>query len=123
MKQFPEIKFSNIPGKPGYWKLDEGILIYSEFIPEGFESDGNSVWRILRPIIGQVDHPVAFFYHDWKCREARAERRNGHFWKAMKIRFEGDIIYAKLVGHTAWFTTALAGFVGVRIGSLLGIGW
>ena len=81
------------------------------FVPEGFESDGASS-GIFEPIFPRHKHPIAYFRHDWRCQNARsaAERK----W--------ADKEYREDVGRTSWWITKQLGYIGVRVGAMLGVG-
>ncbi len=83
-----------------------------DIIPAEFEWDGASVPYLLQFIIQRHRHPVASCRHDWRCRNAKnaAERK----W--------ADEQYKLDVGSTSWKVTAVAGYIGVRIGAAFGVG-
>lgn len=83
-----------------------------DIVPAEFEWDGSSVPALLQFIIQRHRHPVASCRHDWRCRNA----------KNPEERKWADEQYRKDVGSTSWKITALAGYVGVRIGATFGVG-
>ena len=106
-----------IPGKPLHRRLTVPLLYVSRdgskgLIPAGFESDGSSTPWIFQGLFPRHRHPVAFFRHDWRCREA----------KTKADRLFADRQFQKDVGRTSWRVTALLGYAGVRAGAWLGIG-
>lgn len=107
-----------VPGKPDHRALTQPLACPMwpgwtgpHEIPVGFESDGSSS-GIFAPIFPRHQHPVAYFRHDWRCSRARnaTERR----WADKQFRED--------VGTTSWWITKQIGYLGVRIGALLGIG-
>jgi len=84
----------------------------TEQIPAGFSWDGNSVPFVFQPLFPRQNHPIASCRHDYRCSKARnaAERA----WA--DLQFQADI------ATTGWWITAKIGYIGVRIGALLGIG-
>ena len=83
-----------------------------DIIPSDFEWDGSSVPYLFQFIIQRHRHPIASCRHDWRCRKAKnaAERK----W--------ADEQYKLDVGSTSYKATAIAGYVGVRIGATFGVG-
>lgn len=83
-----------------------------DIIPSDFEWDGSSVPWVFQWIIQRHRHPIASCRHDWRCKKAKsaAERK----W--------ADEQYKLDVGSTSWKATAVAGYVGVRIGAAFGVG-
>ena len=81
-------------------------------IETGFDSDGSSVPEWLRGIFPRHRHPVAFFRHDKRCREAKSATER----KRADNQFRTD------VRKTSWWITAAIGYCGARIGALFGVG-
>lgn len=81
-------------------------------IPADFEWDGSSVPYICQGFFPRHRHPIASCRHDWRCFNARTKAD----------RLFADREFKKDVRRTSWWITAWAGYAGVRIGALLGIG-
>jgi hypothetical protein len=80
-------------------------------MPDDFEWDGNSS-SLFAPIFPKWNHPIASARHDFRCRQAKnAQQRK---W--------ADKEYQKDVGTTGWWITKKLGYIGVRVGALLGVG-
>jgi hypothetical protein len=81
-------------------------------IPAGFEWDGSSVPWLFQGFFPRHRHPIASCRHDWRCKKAKtpAERK----WADEQFRID--------VGRTSWWITKQVGYLGVRIGALMGIG-
>jgi len=106
-----------VPGKPLHRRLIKPLPLIKQdgtwdFIPIGFESDGSSTPFLLQGIFPRHQHPIAFFRHDWRCRNA----------KNKKERAWADKEFKKDVAKTSWKITALIGYAGVRIGAFFGVG-
>lgn len=81
-------------------------------VPVGFESDGSSTPWIFQGLFPRHRHPIAFFRHDYRCRNA----------KTPEERLFADREFEKDVGKTSWWITKKIGYAGVRIGAWLKIG-
>ena len=77
-------------------------------VPVGFRSDGSSVPWIAKGIISRHAHPIAYFRHDYRCRNA----------KSWQERLWADREYEKDVGRTSWWITKKLGYAGTTIGSI-----
>ena len=83
-----------------------------DIVPSDFEWDGSSVPIIFQGVFPRHRHPIASCRHDWRCRNAR----NASERKWADEQFEKD------VGETSWWITKKLGYLGVRVGAMLGIG-
>lgn len=81
-------------------------------IPVDFKSDGSSTPWLFQGLFPRHQHPIAFFRHDWRCREALCP----------KERLFADQQFEIDVGQTSWWITKKLGYLGVRVGAHLGIG-
>ncbi|WP_179953484.1 DUF1353 domain-containing protein [Desulfobotulus mexicanus] len=111
------IHMRSVPGKPLHRALDKPLFCMNMDgsageVPADFEWDGSSVPVLLQPFFPRHRHPIASCRHDWRCKHARNH----------KERRWADQEFKKDVGRTSWKITAQAGYAGVRIGALLGIG-
>lgn len=77
-----------------------------------FKWDGSSVPYVLQGIFPRHRHPIASCRHDYRCGKAKSREER----KWADKEFESD------VGETSWWITKKLGYVGVRIGAMLGIG-
>lgn len=83
----------------------------NEEVPQDFEWNGNSS-GLLAPIFPKWNHPIASCRHDFRCGKAKnAVERS---WADQQFRAD--------VGTTSWWVTKQIGYLGVRVGALLGIG-
>ena len=112
-----KIYMSNVEDKPNHRALTAPLpyLKYDGSIGEietGFEWDGASVPWLLQGLFPRHRHPIATCKHDKRCLDAKnkAERK----W--------ADQQFEKDVGKTSWYLTKKMGYLGVRVGALLGIG-
>jgi hypothetical protein len=88
---------------PGY----KGV----EAVPDKFRWNGASS-GILSPLFPRWNHPIATCRHDFRCEQAKnAEQR-----KWSDKQFEKDL------ATTSWWITKEAGYLGVRVGAVLGKG-
>ena len=106
-----------VPGNPLHraltWPLScQKIDGTWEDIPVDFESDGSSVPWVFQGFFPRHRHPIAFFRHDWRCRQA----------KTPEERLFADKEFKKDVRKTSWWITTQAGYIGVRSGAMLGVG-
>lgn len=111
------ITMQSVPGKPNHRELFLPLPCIDEdgefnVIPQGFIWNGSSVPFGFNAMFPRHRHPIASCRHDWRCSRAKnkAER------KFADKQFEKD------VGKTSWWVTKKAGYLGVRIGALFGIG-
>lgn len=106
-----------VPGKPLHRALTVPLPVQKQdgtmgLIPAGFESDGSSVPWIFQGLFPRHRHPIAFFRHDWRCRQAKTPAE----------RLFADKEFKNDVRRTSWAITAWIGYAGVRIGARLGVG-
>lgn len=111
------IHMRNVPGKPKNRALDKGLPTQDfdgtwTCIPPDFEWDGSSVPLVFRGLFPRHDHPIASCRHDWRCGRAKTPEQRA--W--------ADKEFEKDVGTTSWWITKKVGYIGVRIGAMLGIG-
>ena len=107
----------NVPGRPDHRALDAPLPCLDfdgsdSFVPVNFEWDGSSVPFLFQGIFPRHKHPIASCRHDWRCRLAQ----NAAQRKWADQQFEKD------VGTTSWWITKKVGYLGVRIGAMVGIG-
>ena len=112
-----KIYMSNVEGKPNHRALTEPLVCEHwdgsiKYIPEGFEWDGSSVPVVFQGLFPRFRHPVSSCRHDFRCRNAKNKTER----KWADQQFEKD------VGKTSWYLTKKMGYLGVRVGALLGIG-
>ena len=112
------IYMRNVPGRPDNRALTQPLEYLDisgkmEEIPPDFEWNGSSVPWIFQGFFPRHKHPIASCRHDWRCLLAQTK----------EDRLFADQEFKKDVGLTSWKITAWAGYVGVRIGAWLGIGW
>lgn len=107
-----------IPGRADWMALDRPLPCpmwpgYKgpEEVPIDFPWNGNSA-GIFVPFYPRWNHPIASCRHDFRCEQARTPEERA--WS--------DREYRKDVRTTGWWITSQAGYLGVRIGALLGIG-
>lgn len=107
-----------IPGQPDQMALDAPLPCPmwpgyqgAEEVPTDYIWNGNSS-GLLAPIFPKWNHPLASCGHDWRCEQARTPEQRA--WADRQ--FEVD------VGTTGWWITKKVGYLGVRLGALLGIG-
>lgn len=111
------IYMRTVPGKPLHRALTKPLYAKNfdgsdGFVPEDFEWDGSSVPWIFQGLFPRHNHPIASCRHDWRCRNAKsAEERR---W--------ADELFRDDVGTTSWWITKQFGYLGVRIGAMLGVG-
>jgi len=77
-------------------------------VPVGFRSDGSSVPWFAQGIIPRHAHPIAYFRHDYRCRNA----------KSWQERLWADREYGKDVGRTSPWIVSKIGYAGTAIGSI-----
>lgn len=111
------VDMTTVPGEPNARELLRALYCESidglpGFVPSGFVWDGSSVPAVFQGIFPRHRHPIASCRHDWRCRNAK----NAVERKWADGQFEID------VGSTSWWITKKVGYLGVRIGALLGIG-
>lgn len=111
------IYMRNVPGRPDLRALTLPLELVNQDgstseIPAGFYWDGSSAPAVLQAVFPRHNHPIASCRHDWRCKHAR----NGAERKWADQQFEKD------VGTTSWWITKKVGYLGVRIGAMLGIG-
>lgn len=113
------IHMRNVPGHPDNRALDAELpcLMWAGWtgptvVPLDFEWDGSSVPAVFQGIFPRHKHPIASCRHDWRCSNARQPWQR----KWADERFRED------VGTTSWWITKQVGYLGVRIGAMLGIG-
>lgn len=80
-------------------------------IPTGFMWDGSTSGPFA-PFFPRHNHPIASCRHDYRCLHAKSPEERA--WADRKFRED--------VGKTSWWITKQAGYLGVRVGALLGIG-
>lgn len=110
-----EIYTRTIESKPGWRKLTRSFSTHGITVPRGFEWDGTSSPRSFWPVIPPYHKTIkASCVHDYLCRKAktRADRRKADRLFAAVLRDDDRISPPQ-----SWL-----GYVGVRIGALLGIG-
>ena len=84
-------------------------------VPKGFISDGASCGVMRYAGIfafPKHKHPIAFFRHDWRCSLAA---------NAKERRF-ADNEFRLDVARTGTWWESIKGYIGVRLGAILGIG-
>jgi hypothetical protein len=107
----------NVPGQPRMRALTQELAClmpggWIEQIPVGFMWDGSSVPWVFQGFFPRHWHPIASCRHDWRCLHA----------KNANDRLFADREFREDVGQTSWWITKQAGYLGVRIGALLGVG-
>lgn len=80
-------------------------------VPKNFVWDGNSS-GLFAPVYPTWNHPISSCRHDWRCLLA----------KTPEERLWADRAFRDDVGTTSWWVTKQIGYLGVRLGALLGIG-
>ena len=107
----------NVPGRPHNRALDAPLPLKMfdgtmGEIPAGFEWNGSSVPWLFQGIFPRHQHPIASCRHDYRCSTLKTSPERA--WADRE--FEAD------VGTTSWWITKKTGYLGVRIGALLGLG-
>jgi len=100
-----------VKGKPDRRQLTKPLPCGNALIPVGFIWNGASS-GLLRGIFPKWRNPIASCRHDYRCTYATCEAE----------RAFADKMFKQDVARTSWWITALVGYIGVRIGAMLGMG-
>jgi hypothetical protein len=112
-----KIYMENVPEQPGLMMLSKPLPCRAfdgsdDFVPEGFQWNGNSTPPGLRWLFPKWNHPIASCKHDYRC--GRAKNAEERAWADKE--FEND------VGTTSWWITKKLAYAGVRVGAFFGVG-
>lgn len=110
------INMRSVPGALDILELTRPLPCGEGEVPVGFQWNGASV-GILRKVLflgfPKWKHPIASCRHDWRCEHAET---------AAQRKFADQRFYADVgIGGTRW--EQIKGYLGVRVGAWLGIGW
>ncbi|RLB94627.1 MAG: hypothetical protein DRH26_00735 [Deltaproteobacteria bacterium] len=111
------IFMKNVEGQPKMRELTSPLSCGTqngniESIPVGFTWDGSSVPWLFQGLFPRHRHPIASCRHDFRCGRAKNKADR----KFADEQFKQDVTV------TSWKITASVAYVGVRVGSFLGIG-
>lgn len=110
------IYMRTVPGNPKVHALTQSLSCKMwdgtvHQIPQGFIWNGSSS-GIFAPIFPRWNHPIASCRHDYRCSKARNAKERA--WSDAEFRDD--------VGTTSWWITKQVGYIGVRLGALMGVG-